>query len=357
MLLKRCLSSLFLLFPIILFAQKVDIKGRILEQDSVRPAIGASVSLLSNVNNAYIRGQQTNANGSFSIPDVDPGTYNLQVTYIGFSTYTRNNFVVTAGKDIDLGSIVLAEEGEKISEVVVQGRVPDLQIGIDKKVFDVSQRMVSVGGSAQDLLGNVPTLQVESDGSISLRGSSSVRFLVDGKESAMAGSDINAFLQSLPADAIAKVEIITNPSAKYDAEGQSGIINIILKKNARLGLNGSVTASGGSYENANAGVTLNYRDGKVNYFGNYNFSRRNNLGSGFSDNIDYVNGGITNESPRTQSIEESNRLGYNHTIRFGTDYYMNDKTTLSLITNLSLRDNERGNDINYNYWNTCISKI
>lgn len=174
MLLKRCLSSLFLLFPIILFAQKVDIKGRILEQDSVRPAIGASVSLLSNVNNAYIRGQQTGSNGSFSIPDVDPGTYNLQVTYIGFSTYTRNNFVVTAGKDIDLGSIVLAEEGEKISEVVVQGRVPDLQIGIDKKVFDVSQSMVSVGGSAQDLLGNVPTLQVESDGSISLRDRKSV---------------------------------------------------------------------------------------------------------------------------------------------------------------------------------------
>ena len=138
MLLKKTFSSLFLLIPIILFAQKVDIQGRILEQDS-SAAIGASVSLLSTVNNAYIRGQQTGSNGTFSISDVDPGTYNLQVTYIGFKTYTRNNFVVSAGNNINLGSIVLAEEGEKISEVVVQGKVPDLQIGIDKKVFDVSQ--------------------------------------------------------------------------------------------------------------------------------------------------------------------------------------------------------------------------
>ena len=351
MLFKKALSSLFLFFPFILLAQSVNIKGRIIEQDSVKPAIGASVSLLSTVNNAYIRGNQTGSNGNFEIESVDPGTYNLQVTYIGFKTYTRNNFVVSPGKNIDLGTIPLEEAGELISEVVVQGKLPDLQIGIDKKVFDVSQSMVSVGGSAQDLLGNVPTLQLESDGSISLRGSSNVRFLVDGKESAMAGSDINSFLQSLPADAIAKVEIITNPSAKYDAEGQSGIINIILKKNARLGLNGSVNASGGSYENANAGVTLNYRDGKMNYFGNYNFSRRNSLGNGFSDNTDYINGVITDLSPRTRSIEESKRLGYNHTIRLGTDYYMNDKTSLSLTTNFSLRDNERGNDINYEYWN------
>ncbi len=351
MLLKKALSCLILLFPLILFAQQVTIKGKIMEQDSSTVAVGASVSLLSTVNNAYLRGNQTNSNGNFKIDNVDPGTYNLQITYIGFKTYTRNNFVVEPNKDIDLGLISLSEEGELISEVVVQGKLPDLQIGIDKKVFDVSQSMVSVGGSAQDLLGNVPTLQVESDGTISLRGSSSVRILVDGKESAMAGSDINAFLQSLPAEAIEKVEIMTNPSAKHDAEGQSGIVNIILKKNARLGLNGSVNASVGNYENANAGITLNYRPGKVNYFGNYNFSRRNNVGGGTSRTTDYINGGITDLSPITQSIEESSRLGYNHTIRLGSDYYINDKTTLSIAGNLSLRDNERGNDINYNYWN------
>lgn len=351
MLFRKLSISILFLFPVILFAQQVTIQGSVVKQDSVSPAVGASVSLLSTVNRAYIRGQQAGENGRFSIQQVDPGTYHLQITFQGYQTYTRENFVVKANEDINLGKISLQEQGELISEVVVQGRTPDLQIGIDKKVFDVSQSMVSVGGSAQDLLGNVPTLQVQSDGSIILRGSSNVRILVDGKESAMAGSDINAFLQSLPADAISKVEIMTNPSAKHDAEGQSGIVNIILKKNIRTGLNGSVNASIGSYENANAGLTLNYRPGKVNYFGSYNFSRRNMVGGGYTDNTDYINGQITDASPRTYSTDESKRLGYNHTVRLGTDYYASDKTTLSLAGNLSFRDNDRTQDINYTYWN------
>lgn len=351
MLLKKALITIIFSIPIILFAQSVTIRGTVLQQDSVSPAVGASVNLLSTVNNAYLRGQQTDSEGQFSIEGVSAGAYNLEVSSIGFETYLRTNFTVEPGQDIDLGRIVLNEQGEMISEVVVQGQVPDLQIGIDKKVFDVSQSMVSVGGSAQDVLGNVPTLQVESDGNVSLRGSSNVRILVDGKESAMAGSDINAFLQSLPGDAISKVEIMTNPSAKHDAEGQSGIINIVLKKNTRTGLNGSVNASGGSYGNANVGVTLNYRPGRFNYFGSYNFSRRNRVGGGFNDNTELFDGEVRDSSARTYTNEESRRLGYNHTVRLGTDFYATDRTTLSLGANISIRDNERGNDINYQYWN------
>lgn len=339
------------LFPFILFAQKAVIHGSVSEHDGTRAAMGASVSLIPASNNNTPKGQQTSASGAFRFDGLAAGTYRLQISYLGHKTYSQGNISLTANQELNLGKLTLQEEGEEIAEVVVQGRVPDLQIGIDKKVFDVSQSMVSVGGSAQDLLGNVPTLQVESDGAISLRGSTSVRILVDGKESAMAGSDINAFLQSLPAEAIDKVEIITNPSARYDAEGQSGIVNIILKKNARLGFNGSVNVSGGTYENANAGVTLNYRPGKVNYFGSYNFARRNTKGDGFNDNSEYINGQITAESPRTRNEDVSSRLGYNHTVRLGTDYYINDKNTLSLAGNLSLRDNERGREINYQYWN------
>src|SRR5690606_14637720 len=182
-----------------------------------------------------------------------------QISFLGHETYNRGSISITANQDNNLGKITLLVDAKQIEEVVAQGRVSEWHIGIDSKVFDASQSTICIGGSPQELLGNVPTLQVESGGAISLRGSTSARILVDGKESAMAGSDINAFLQSLPAEAIDKVEIITNPSARYDAEGQSGIVNIILKKNARLGLNGSVNASVGNYENANGGVTLNYR--------------------------------------------------------------------------------------------------
>lgn len=351
MLLKKVISSLLFFIPVFIFAQKVNIQGVVLEQDSVSAATGATISLLTKVNNEQVRSQKATTQGRFVLEEVDPGNYILQISYLGFETYIRSNFEVTAGQDMDLGKIILFEQGELLSEIVVQGKVPDLQIGIDKKVFDVSQSLVSAGGSAQDLLGNVPTLQVESDGAISLRGSSNVRILVDGKESAMAGSDINAFLQSLPADAISKVEIMTNPSAKHDAEGQSGIVNIILKKNIRTGLNGSINASGGSYGNANMGLTLNYRPGKFNYFGSYNFSRRKNVGGGFNDNTELINGMVQDTSERTYTQEESSRLGYSHTIRLGADYYAGEKTTISLGSNFSIRDNERGNDINYSYWN------
>src|SRR5690606_4299164 len=197
--------------------------------------------------------------------------------------------------------------------------------------------LVSVGGSASELLENVPTLDVDADGNVSLRGSSSVKILIDGRESAMAGSDISALLESLPANSIVKVELITNPSSKYDAEGQSGIVNIILKKNIRTGLNGSVTASRGSYDNYNAGIDLNYRDQNFNFFGGYNYSHRNRPGDGFSDNIDLIDGVIQENSARTISTSKNNRKGKNHTMRFGTDWYATPSTTFSLGTNLSIR--------------------
>src|SRR5690606_22127110 len=128
---------------------------------------------------------------------------------------------------------------------------------------------------------------------------SSVRILIDGKESAMAGSDINSLLQSLPANAIAKVEVITNPTAKYDPEGQSGIINIVLSEDDRVGLNGNVTGSGGSYDNYNAGVNLNYRSGRVNYFGGYNFARRVQPGDNLNVNTELIGGVIQDTRERT----------------------------------------------------------
>ncbi len=351
MFIKNLTLILLLTIPFLSFSQQAKLSGTVLKQDSVTVIAGASISLLSSSNNRIVRSQQSNEQGLFILNDVPVGTYTLRVSSLGHQTYSQSSLQIKGNEQLNLGKIILEEQGEKLSEIVVQGKLPDLQIGIDKKVFDVSQSLVSAGGSAQDVLANVPTLQLESDGSISLRGSTNVRILIDGKESAMAGSDINAFLQSLPGDAISKVEIMTNPSAKHDAAGQSGIVNIILKKNIRTGLNGSVNVSGGSYENAQTGVTLNYRPGKVNYFASYNFAKRNMVGEGYTDNTDFINGIVQSTSPRTRNEEESSRKGNNHTIRLGTDYYASEKTTLSLAGNLSIRDNNRTQDFNYFYWN------
>src|SRR5690606_7477698 len=237
MYLKR-IYLILLLLPFYAIAQQGNLKVKIIQQENKQPILGASVTIVTPTSKAPIKGRQTDNSGVALIDAIPAGTYSLQVTYVGMINHDADNIQITSNKTLDLGTIELVEAGKQLEEVVVQGRVADLQLGIDKKVFDVSQSLVSVGGTAQDLLGNVPTLQVDADGAVSLRGSSSVKILIDGKESAMAGSDVNKLLQSLPADAVSKVEIITNPSAKYDAEGQSGIINIVLKKNIRTGLNG-----------------------------------------------------------------------------------------------------------------------
>ena len=346
MYLKR-IYLLLLLLPFYAIAQQGNLKVKVLQQDNKQPILGASVSLVTTGSKALIKGRQTDNTGVVLIEAVPAGTYNLQITYVGMMNNERDSILITSNQTLDLGTIELVDAGKQLEEVLVQGRVADLQLGIDKKVFDVSQSLVSVGGTAQDLLGNVPTLQVDADGAVSLRGSSSVKILIDGKESAMAGSDVNKLLQSLPADAVSKVEIITNPSAKYDAEGQSGIINIVLKKNIRTGLNGNVTASVGNYDNYNAGLTLNYRDNKFNYFGSYNFRHGRNLGEGLTKTIGLINGSQDPNSLVTETENESFRKGINNSLRLGMDYYANDKTTLSLGGNLSIRDNNRGEDLFY----------
>ncbi|TYR38380.1 TonB-dependent receptor [Sphingobacterium phlebotomi] len=341
----------FIIFcPLFLFAQQGTIETIIIDEETDEPIIGASASLLQQSNQSYIQGAQSDVDGKLVFSDVDFGTYAIRITYVGKENVLIENVRVANPQAVKLARVSMMDDGKLIEEVVVEGRVPDMRLGIDKKVFDVSQSLVSVGGSASDLLQNVPTLDVDADGNVSLRGSNSVKILIDGRESAMAGSDINALLQSLPANSIEKVELITNPSAKYDAEGQSGIINIILKKNVRTGLNGSATVSGGSYDNYNAGVDLNYRDRKFNFFGGYNYANRVRPGDDFNDNTQLIDGVIQDNSPRTISTSENNRKGKNHTFRFGTDWYAAPKTTFSLGANVSVRDNDRRSDIDYRYF-------
>jgi outer membrane receptor protein involved in Fe transport len=337
----------FLFFPIIAFAQSGKISATLIDEKTGTPVNFASASLLTGSAQAYLKGTQSDENGVVIFQDVPNGTFTLRVTYVGYSDFVKTNIVVSNSSNLNLGKLVLKPSGELLSEVVIEGRAPAMQIGIDRKIFNVGESLVSAGGTATDLLANVPTLQVDQDGTVSLRGSN-VKILIDGKESAMAGNDVTALLQSLPANSIDKVEIITNPSSKYDAEGQTGIVNIVLKKNIRTGLNGAVNASAGSYDNYMAGLTLNYRDKKFNYFGSYNFNRRNMVGSGKVDNT------FLDNNSRIYNESESSRKGNGHNIKAGVDYNITDRTTLGLSGNMSIRNSDRSEDLNYQYSNQPI---
>lgn len=326
-----------------LFAQQTSLTGTIRDAESGEVIDYASVMLTQQPGNQYVAGVQSDESGQFSFNNLKPGTYSVRITFIGYHDYSQGDIQVETGQSLNLSIDIQKAESEVLEEVVIEGERPSMRLGIDRKIFDVSQSMVSAGGSATDLLANVPSLSVDMDGSVSLRGSSSVRILVDGKPSAMAGSDITQFLQSLPANSIETIEVITNPSSKYDAEGQSGIINIVLKKNLKTGLNGMVNLSAGSYESYNAGVNLNYRNEKFNYFGNYNFRTGNRTGGGFNNNLNYLNNGIT----RSTTDGFGGRSGHN--AKIGADYYFNEKTTLGISGDFSFRKSNRGEEIFYEY--------
>lgn len=321
------------------------VTGVIKDAATQEPVGFASAALVTQESKAYVKGMQTGDDGKVHFTGIAPGTYVLRVTFVGYEDHVRENIVISSGKDVNLGDILLKPSGELLDEVVVEGTPPPMQLGIDRKIFNVDQSTISVGGTATDLLANVPSLQVDMDGSVSLRGSSSVRILINGRESAMAGSDITQFLQSLPANSVERIEVVTNPSSRYDAEGQSGIINIVLKKNTRTGFNGSLTASGGSYDNYMAGLNLNFRDERFNYYGGYSFNRRNMVGDGVNITELLTNGSLTNNT------SESNRTGLNHGIQLGVDYYLSEKTLIGLSGNISVRGNERNEDLFYNYVN------
>ena len=333
--------------PFMTLAQEksATISAVVIDEVSNEPVGFASAALLDQASKAYVKGAQTVDDGKILFTDVAPGVYAVRITFVGYENYMKEDVVVGAGKQVDLGNILLKPSGELLEEVVVQGTPPAMELGIDRKIFNVAQSTISVGGNASDLLANVPSLQVDMDGSVSLRGSSSVRILINGRESSLGGSDIAQLLQAMPANLIERVEVITNPSSKFDAEGQSGIINIVLKKDAKIGLNGSINVSAGSYNNYNAGLNLNYRGEKLNYYGGYHFNRRNSVGDGFNSTRQFSNNSLT------ENRSGSNRLGLNHSIRLGTDYYITEKTLIGFSGDISLRGNSRNEDMFYSYLN------
>jgi ferric enterobactin receptor len=201
-------------------------------------------------------------------------------------------FILVAGLLADVAGSLRAQDSSSIArdstharllaEVTVTTHGPTIRNGPERKVFAVNQSLVSLGGTAADLLQNVPTLQVDANGNLSLRGATNLKVLVDGKRSLIGGGTIAQVLQSIPASSIDRIEIITNPSAKYDAEGEA-LVNIILKKNTAAGLNGSAAVTGGTRDNYNAAASISNQKGRINWYGNYSYQHRNTYSNGFQD--------------------------------------------------------------------------
>ena len=302
------------------------ITGKVVDVNE-RPIEFATVLVADSETQKPLSGTTTLEDGSFEL-ETKASNFYIEVSFIGFETKTFGQ-PVTKGETITLGTITLSEDAEKLQEVVVRGEISRTEFKLDKRVFNVGKDLSTTGASALDVLNNVPSVNVDIEGQISLRGSRGVQILINGKPSVIASEEGNT-LGTITADMIDRIEVITNPSAKYDAEGTSGIINIVIKKDQRKGLNGSVSVNTGAPDSHSIGISLNRRSEKFNLFSQLGYGIRELPDDRINRNVDLVN----NTTVLSTGTEYRNETYYNFVL--GTDYYIDENNVLTLSGNFAM---------------------
>ncbi len=324
----KALLTILLFVPFLIRAQEgVNVTG-ILVQDSTGEPLGfATAVAYGAADSSMVANATTENDGSFALT-VPPGDYYLILQFLGYDNFTVPDLTATAGgPPVDLGVLRMGQGGVSLETVEVTTERSQLVMKLDKRVFNVGKDLTGAGNTAADILNNVPSVNVDPEGNISLRGSNGVRILVDGKPSAMLSSgDLDA-LRRMQGDIIESVEVITNPSARYEAEGEAGIINIILKKDKRKGINGSFGATAGYPDNYGASYSLNYRRNRFNLFSNFGISYQRTPGGGSSEQRFFNDDGSLRARYDTETDQQRGGLGGN--FQLGTDWFINDRNQLT----------------------------
>lgn len=349
---QRFIYIFFIIFFCFLgYAQEQSIKaiGTLVEEDSKQAIPYATVAIYNSETKAIISGTTTDDFGKFNISITDTNIY-FEISFMGYKTKTITTFSNTNGI-IDLGTIQLALDNQSLDEVVVTGEVSKTVFKLDKRVFNVGKDISSTGVSALEVLNNVPSVNVNIEGDITLRGSGGVQVLINGKPSVLADQSSNA-LGTITADMIESVEVITNPSAKYEASGTSGILNIILKKEEKKGWNGSISANTGIPDNHSIGGSLNRRTEKFNLFTQFGFGYRSLPRDTEAINRDLV----SNETVNSEGEEFRNETFFNLTL--GTDYHLNENNVFTLSGNFAYEIEDQPSETHYSHFagNDLISR-
>lgn len=345
---KIIIATLTLLLSLTTFAQrpegkKVTISGRVMEKGTDFPLEYATI-VFENMATKQLSGGITDENGNFKF-EINAGKYNARVEFISFKTVAiqQKDF----SSDTNLGVIELAPDVAQLNEVEVIAEKSTVEIKLDKRVYNVGKDMMVKGGTVSDVLDNVPSVTVDAEGTVALRGNENVKILIDGRPSGLAGINIADALKLLPADAVEKVEVITNPSARYDAEGGGGIINIILRKGKANGVNGSLMVNAGDPETYGTSVSLNKKSEAYNLFSNFGYNYRNNPGNTLVDSEYFNNDGTTNRFINERRTNDRLSEGYN--ANFGID--LNLSKSLTWTNALTFRENRGKNPDNVFFYN------
>ncbi|SFT06178.1 Outer membrane receptor proteins, mostly Fe transport [Zhouia amylolytica] len=315
------------------------ITGKVIDKTLNQPIPYASVVVKSKVDGSNITGGITNDEGVFELKNIEEGTHLFVVQFIGYQSFTKEITISRDNRKLELGTITLSENSIELEGVSVVGERTTIEQKIDRKVINIGKDLSTAGASASDIMNNLPSINVDQQtGNISMRGNENVRVMVDGK---LSNIPVNQLLKQIPSTSIKSIELITNPSAKYNPEGMSGIINIILHKNANIGFNGNASVGLTYDENAkfNSALDLNYRNGKFNLYGNIgtNIGKNNNHGNIFRD---------VENSEQLFNFQDNNK---SYLYKVGVDFYLNDKNTISFFTNQNIYDGKAKGNTNIIY--------
>ncbi len=331
------------------------ITGKVVDAGTKQPIEFATISVIRQRDSTVVGGGITDNNGVFTLTEIPFGKFKVKINFIGYKDFDYKELIAVKPDNArtDIGEVALVTSAVNIAEATVVGSKAQFVNGIDKKVFTVGKDIVTTGSSVSDLLASVPSVTVDIDGGVALRGSANVTILIDGKPSALMGASKADILRQLPSNSIESIELITNPSAKYDPEGVSGIINIVLKKNKQKGFNGQLQGGiGSNYQyngvnKYNTGLSLNYRTPKYNLFANYGYRDDVRAGYGHFDrtvyipNVQMVGGvpmynvaeGFQNFASNSQTVSTTASIG--HSGRVGADFYLDKNNTLGMTAGIN----------------------
>jgi outer membrane receptor protein involved in Fe transport len=324
-------------------ASKNAVMGKVIEANTSTPIEFAAVSVLTAADSTLVTGTITNEAGAFMVQTQGPGDFVLKVEFLGYNTF-YTPFTLNAEKpNFQAGKIELSVSENILAGVEITAEKSYFQQSIDKKVYNIERDIVASSGTASEALQNIPSVTVDLDGNVSLRGNTNVRIFIDGKPSGLMGSSMVAILEQIPANTIESIEVVTNPSARYEAEGGGGIINIVLKKDKKIGLNGVVSAGVTSFPGYDGTASLNYRDQKWNV--NTSFSYNDRETDGWSNVYRKVTYEDSLSFYSSDGVSVSGREGGN--IRGGVDYYINESSTIGVSGSYNTNSNFHVDTNNY----------
>ncbi|MGP1514505.1 MAG: TonB-dependent receptor domain-containing protein [Bacteroidales bacterium] len=322
------------------WAQKGSINGIVIDNNDSSPLPYVSVAVLkATSDSAIVNGGITNDKGEFSVGSIPYGKYIIKFSFVGYKEFTQNIEIKTSNTTIDL--VKLHISSESLQEVQIVGAKQMMEYKLDKRVINVDQNLMAVGGTASDVLEDVPSVEVDDEGNISLRGASNVTLLIDGKPSTMYGNDIASVLAQIPASRIDKIEVITNPSAKYNPEGMSGIINIALKEKGNMGLNGNINFSTGTAlnkwqpkESLSSTFTWSNKKFSLSASGDIRYDQRGMI----TDNLRFFKKENGTISDVIRSKRNGGETGFMGGMRIGGEWYINKYNTLGLNLNIHIHN-------------------